>query len=78
MGNCAGYCVNDDTDQSRQKVTVEEALNNPNLARSTTLASTVEDRANEFEIEYGSKQAGSSTHKMPRGATCLADGTSDA
>jgi len=58
-------------------VTVEEAFHNPHLARSTTLTSTVEDKANEFEIEYGAKQSGS-THKMPRGATCLAEGTSDA
>jgi hypothetical protein len=37
------------------KVTVEEAYSNPHLARSTTVASTVEDRANEFEIDYGNR-----------------------
>lgn len=77
MGNCAGYCVNDDSDQTRQKVTVEEAYHNPNLARATTLTSTVEDKANEFEIEYGAQQSGQNHQKFPRGATCLAEGNSN-
>lgn len=73
MGNCAGYCVNDSTDPNKQKVTVEESYANPNYARGLTM-NTVEDKAQEFEIEYGHAQS-QDTHSMPRGATMLAKGS---
>ncbi len=53
MGNCAGYCITEATEE-KKTVTVEHQFNNPFKVGATV--ETQQDKVNEFEIEYGVKE----------------------
>ena len=52
MGNCAGYCISENPDENKKKVTVEEKFNNPFKTLNELTEQSKNDNFNEFEIDY--------------------------